>query len=828
MSKFNSYKLYSHFINNASDDRKKKFEKLDTDIKEIEENKLKKIFYVLDSIDSFCKYNEIDCTIYNTNLNKIGNNYLLFLEIIINYSILKDAIIGNLDEFKKFFIRVIEVALVIKDEKFDFVKEFFDEAKDFFQIIFEDKILERSNFYKEVILYKGQKQQPEIRLSNNLEKVYQTNSKMGRIGKTMNNKEISDNQENKRNLSKFLLYKNTSINKLRLVYRTIIGEKKTKPLGNNGIFKYNLVSLDSFNGKINDRIFSINSFIKSNNDTYDKSSEEILDLISSTKLSLSSNTSKVNNIKDDYNKLVEKNYKINEVQKKKIQKDKFKQNQIESLTSFAIAKKNLKLQSTYNIPPHQLIKEFLHYAYKADYEWNNKKLKKVIKQNKNKKQNQFPLELNLITLSILLGIHVSHIFNILIDNNDKNDIYLNGNKQLKIKLTTAYGTVADINSNVFEKSKKYILIDLPYFILEMINNTRLLFNEKFKNQEEITLDFLSGFLKILVRDFDYTISIKIEYLYLYSFYYLNEIKKGTNLSHLFLMNKNDNIHTQLAYLTTNTKLINYSLWIDELSKILAIDELIEDYKSFTIIPHLSEFSGSNKFIKANEFKEFLGSLSKIKFSEQSNSNDDLNIRMIYIRYLLSLLIATRNYTQSCSLYSFIQSEKKLFIQEKAKNQYIGKRIIPLSTLAYKTTKYFYYLKDKYSLNIFNPILIINDKVEELTQLKCLKWLDTKKEYLFKEYSENFYTYINSIIRKINFDFGRHVFESYAYNKFRTKQEYIDAFLNHSEIGTDDQAIYSNFNNETYTIESLKVINKIESDYLPHYSVILNEIINKGK
>jgi len=831
MSEFKSYSLYCYFINNVLEENIDKFEQLENSIKKINEEKSKKIFFILESIDSFCKQNNIEYINSDNNLHiiKIAKNYLLFLEIIIDYALLEDARIEHLDEFKKFFIRVIEVALIIKDEKFTFIKQFFDKNKDFFQIIFEDKILETSiDFSDNVILYKGEKQKPEIRLSNNSNKAYQTTSRMGKIGKTISdNENIDSKDKNIRNLTKFLLYKKTSITKLKLVYRTIIRKKRSQLSRKNGIFKYNLISLDRFEGNVVDKIFSTNSFIKADNNTYEKESvEEVLDLVSSTHLSLSSKNSKINNIKNEYNKVVSKDYRINEEQKRNIKKDKFKQNQIESLTSFAIAKKNLKLASSYNIPPYQLIKEFLDFAYNAHYKWNKEdKLKKVISldKNDNKIKKEFPLELQLITLSILLGIHISHIFNILINNNDKNDIYLNNKNQLKINLTTLYGTISDIDNTVFEESKKYILIDLPFFVLEMIDNSRLLFNKKFINQEEITNDFLNDFLKVLIKSFNYTISIKIEYLYLYNFYYWNEIKKGTNLSHLFLMNKNDNIHTQLAYLTTNTKLINYSIWIDELSKILSIDKLIENYKTFNNIEHHLGYSGSNKLIKANEFKIFLESLSRIRFSKNLDSNDDLNIRMIYIRYLLSLLIATRSYNESCSLYSFIESERKLFIQEKAKNQYIGKRIIPLSFLTYKTIKYFYYLKNKYSLNRFNPILVINGTFEDLTQLKCLKWLKTKKEYLYKHYSENFYIYITSTINKVNFDVGRHVFESYAYNKFRTKQEYIDAFLNHSEMGTGDQAIYSNFNNEIYTKCILKVINKIEVDYLPNYSIILKEI-----
>jgi len=79
------------------------------------------------------------------------------------------------------------------------------------------------------------------------------------------------------------------------------------------------------------------------------------------------------------------------------------------------------------------------------------------------------------------------------------------------------------------------------------------------------------------------------------------------------------------------------------------------------------------------------------------------------------------------------------------------------------------------------------------------------------------------MNSVNFDAGRYIFESYAHNKFNLKQEYIDAFLNHSELGTEDQAKFNTFNNPTYTESVIRVIDKIEKDYIPLRLPILNEI-----
>lgn len=824
MKKISSYKLFSYFISLENDFTENDFEQFESQVKDVDIKLTHIIYYILDSLDKFCQINKIDyCNTNNERFKHIGFNYLLFLQKTLEYCLKDGARKDHLDEFKKFFIRIIEVAFVVYDEEFKFCKSLFNENKDFFEVIFNDNLIEHDeSFASNVLLYKGAHGQPEIRLWNNYDKAYQTTSAMPKIGKKMDMISKVDIQKSLRNLSKFLLVKENTKRPIKLVYRGIVENKKDRT-GHGGAVNLDLEELDSFKGKLSEKISSSTRYIKADNDLYEKAKEEqILDMTCSSKLSLHSNESRVKDLQKKYNKFINQNNQINSSQLKIIKKDPFKQAKIESLTSFSIAKQNHKVASSYNIPPYQLLKEFIKYAYSLDYKQQDAEI--VIgepdKVMKKKKIEQIPLELHLITLSILLGIHVTHVLSIMLNNEDTNDIYLNNKNQLKIKLTTQYGTVKDIRSNIFQDKKKHILIDLPKYMINIFNHIRPALKNRFKDSDEIKIDFITDFLKVLQKNFDYTISISIHYLHLYSFYYWNEIKQGSNLSHLFLMKKSDNIHNQLTYFTTNTKLINYSLWVVELANILSYDKYIEDYKTFNSFTHSSDWSGSNKFVEGIEVKTFLSSLSKIQFD---SIEDNFNIKMVLIRYILSILIATRSYNQSCSLFSFLKIERKLFIQEKAKSHNIGKRIIPLNNLAFQTILYFYKLKEKYSLNYFMPILIIDTEPVELKNTSLLKWIEDKQNFLISKYGKSFFNEIKSFIFINDFDFGRHIFESYAHNKFRLRQEYIDAFLNHYEEGTEDQAKYNNFNNEIYTVQILQVIDKIQEDYLPDYTSILNEI-----
>ena len=68
--------------------------------------------------------------------------------------------------------------------------------------------------------------------------------------------------------------------------------------------------------------------------------------------------------------------------------------------------------------------------------------------------------------------------------------------------------------------------------------------------------------------------------------------------------------------------------------------------------------------------------------------------MILIRYTLSLLLATRDFRNSCNLIDYSKSFQLLTIQEKSKNIYQSKRLIPLTNRASKIIENFYIFKRK--------------------------------------------------------------------------------------------------------------------------------------
>jgi hypothetical protein len=157
--------------------------------------------------------------------------------------------------------------------------------------------------------------------------------------------------------------------------------------------------------------------------------------------------------------------------------------------------------------------------------------------------------------------------------------------------------------------------------------------------------------------------------------------------------------------------------------------------------------------------------------------------------------------------------KILFLQEKAKNMFSSKREIPLSDRALEIIGWFEKVKQKYVLSSNVPVLLqLEDtgtmteiqmsqkSIEEYLRLVCGD--DKDKEFILK------------FVRTTYLNFGRHVFTSFVSVDSSIPQKYIDAFLGHYSIGTEDQGRYTDFNNADYIATMRDVIKEIERHYFP--------------
>lgn len=95
--------------------------------------------------------------------------------------------------------------------------------------------------------------------------------------------------------------------------------------------------------------------------------------------------------------------------------------------------------------------------------------------------------------------------------------------------------------------------------------------------------------------------------------------------------------------------------------------------------------------------------------------------MIFIRYALSVLLATRDFNTSCELLEFSEKYRLLTIHEKAKHVNSSKRLIKVSPLALDYIKLFFELKQEFNYDGYIPILI------KLDRNKNYKFVDFNKD-----------------------------------------------------------------------------------------------------
>ncbi len=291
---------------------------------------------------------------------------------------------------------------------------------------------------------------------------------------------------------------------------------------------------------------------------------------------------------------------------------------------------------------------------------------------------------------------------------------------------------------------------------------------------------------------------------------------GPTANLLFVTHKSKSDEAKLTYSSVNHMLLNYQKWLHEFADAIGIKQFLQKYYSIKsqTLPSVHENLkiGSRLYIKPGNFKNFLLVLSNL---DVINEYDKINLLMIVIRYMLCISLATRQATFSSSINDYSKRLKILFLQEKAKNMFSSKRAIPLSDRALELIGWFEKVKSKYALASDVPVLLkMNDSgkiteqlinkrsIEEYLHLICGN--DQDKEFLLK------------FVRYTNLNFGRHIFTSITSSDNTIQQKYIDAFLGHYAIGTEDQGHFSDFSNKDYIATMRDVIKEIERHYFPFY------------
>jgi len=366
----------------------------------------------------------------------------------------------------------------------------------------------------------------------------------------------------------------------------------------------------------------------------------------------------------------------------------------------------------------------------------------------------------------------------------------------------------------FDEIKKYVSTNFSKRDIDELN--------KLKTLEYYINDLIKNNIKIYtkhVKSFHKNIKVNLKNLHTLFYYYYKVYNSVSDIQLLFTQNISKNDEARLTYCNSLKRLLVYEKWIYNFTIYLGLDEYLKSEASEHQLRELNHYTriGSRNYIKDYKFREFMINLDKLNIDDEIIK---LNIRMIYLRYAFSILLVSRDFIKTSSDLSQISKRFKIItIQEKGKNLYQGKRILPLTNKAIAYIDMFQKIKKQYSISSESPILLSvkNGLLIEkpITKSNVNQYLDSLLDIEKDPFKNHENTTIINDIKKFtsytSINFGRHVVTTQMVQK-GVCSEYIDAIMNHHQLGKEDQGKYSNFDTLKYVNEARIVLEDIESKY----------------
>lgn len=443
-------------------------------------------------------------------------------------------------------------------------------------------------------------------------------------------------------------------------------------------------------------------------------------------------------------------------------------------------------------------------------------IKKILDDDREDKEESYYRKL--IMVSLFTGISIEN----LIDSFCKkiNNIIFEKDNLLKIKHEKSIfaknvtvndeiliPTIKNNNSTVVLPS---MLSNMVYHIKNSIDNIFIetLNEEEYKKMRKIEINKCGKILGASKRNLSKSISyvtIKSIHRLFFHYYHLSYGYTDTGILPMYKVSNNN--RARVCYVAQPKRLIYYEKWmIDFLNKFTENNILFLEN-----IQNNQKMIGSPKVIKDKPFKLFLKNITKLS---PKNNIEKFNLQMIFIRYSLSILLATRNFNTSCELLEFSEKLGLLTIHEKAKHVNSSKRLIKVSPRAVKYIKLFFELKREFSYDGYAPILI---KVYKSKKYKDEnhEFIDLNKKTVLEflgNYSQNKrYEELVKFIKIVELNFGRHVFATESLSK-KLKKDYENEFMGHYSKGNLGFGIFSNMKSESYLNTVEKFMKKIERIY----------------
>jgi integrase len=460
--------------------------------------------------------------------------------------------------------------------------------------------------------------------------------------------------------------------------------------------------------------------------------------------------------------------------------------------SAAIAKSKLQLPSLYKIPSAGSLASFCNYLI------HSVENKEQILDEKNK------YAIAIFIIAIIMGIKPSIVVELFFSK-DKYDV---DDNTIEIEVSAEhFAKYKQFDEEMGVRTINKIRYKIPFELVHLVDATRrfdpIVFDEK---------DFPKR-IQLFAKKFGKTIKLNFNNLFSSSLIHRKLVYSNINTEILLAtQNIDQNLTPTLAYTATSTNASEYSNWLNEYMVILGLKEPLQKYlfgKSFNQavlfdFSQKTELLGSRKLIKKESFIDFLREIELLREERRLDKYAKFNIYSIYVRYTLSLLLGTRDFSISVDLDRISWKNNIIVIKEKGKYKNSGYRMVPLTSLAKQILQNYLKALEKLKISEKRIILLDNDKVLPSTISNIKKVF---QKFSFFEKHQNLYKKLDAVPLNL----GRHLITSMVTAAGASRDD-LNAYMGHGVNGGEVLGMYSFHNAKMYREKFELIINEVADIY----------------
>ncbi len=443
--------------------------------------------------------------------------------------------------------------------------------------------------------------------------------------------------------------------------------------------------------------------------------------------------------------------------------------------SAKITKNAIVLPSDYNIPPFELLSDFISFMPFNTYE---QKLHK-----------------SLLILTTSLGCKLGDAIDMV--RNDDDAIFKYKDGSITVKLDQSIFASTQLTEYT-KSSKKSIVFNVSTMADQLIAYTKSLLDQNTEDKESL-FSRHKVHVKELSKKYPKHISVKADQTYRYLKLYAKEKKADMLTLLLSCGTYTQNDTAKLAYTSTRENSVSQSKLVIDFWNTLQFNDIVSVMLNSTstittsLSHHVSKpiYAGSSKGVNPFHSRKFFRTIHQNieKYTSLGDRDTVFNLASIGTRYAMSLLLGTRGFKNSASFDSCSYDLGLLVINEKSQHIASGVRVIPLCSTIISLLRN-YEMVHLYHKSLERGIWLIEDGVTQSFNRKLAA--DILKSIPDLENRDNLEKYVEYV----HLNTGRHCFTQKAL-ELSVDVDHISAYMGHNFAGAEQFGIYSTLNVTSY-------------------------------